>query len=95
MICIVGEYVDIKVVYALRDQQWLINLKVVDKITLIEAVKLSGLLQYIPEKERNNLNFGINGRVKPQNTFLNFGDRVEIYRPRFIDPKQLRKIRSK
>lgn len=84
---------DIKVVYALRERQWLIALNVASTTTLGEAVQLSGLLEQVPESERLKLTFGINGKVKPTGTLLRPGDRVEMYRPRLVNPKEQRRQR--
>ncbi len=94
MIYIVEEYVDIKVVFALRDQQWLTSLTVPELTTLEDAVQLSQILDHVPEQDKAQLVFGINGRVKPHHTKLNQGDRVEVYRPRLVNPKEQRRQRA-
>ncbi|WP_197457731.1 RnfH family protein [Ferrovum sp. PN-J185] len=85
---------DIKVVYALRDQQWLTSLSVPELTTLEDAIQLSHILDHVPQHEKAQLVFGINGKVRPHHTKLNQGDRVEIYRPRLVNPKEQRRQRA-
>ena len=37
---------------------------------------------------------GIHGELRPRNTPLRQGDRVEIYRPLALDPKESRRVRA-
>jgi putative ubiquitin-RnfH superfamily antitoxin RatB of RatAB toxin-antitoxin module len=59
--------------------------------TLADAIRASGLLQ------RHDLpavpDAGIHGRVQPPHTVLREGDRVELYRPLSVDPKEARRLR--
>lgn len=61
--------------------------------TVAAALEHSGLLQSHPEiKDRP---VGIFGTVVPLNTLLKTGDRIEIYRPLLIDPKEKRRQRAR
>ncbi|HQT82170.1 MAG: RnfH family protein [Ferrovum sp. 37-45-19] len=82
---------DIKVVYALRDRQWFISLNAPEVCTLEQALILSKVLNHVAPQDRSQLSFGINGRVKPSMTLLREGDRVEVYRPRLVNPKEQRR----
>lgn len=61
--------------------------------TLINAVRASGLMQRHPEIDLDVLRTGIWGRAKPHETVLRERDRVEIYRPLQVDPKEARRLR--
>jgi putative ubiquitin-RnfH superfamily antitoxin RatB of RatAB toxin-antitoxin module len=61
--------------------------------TLIEAVHASGLLQRHPGIDLGVLRTGIWGRLKPLDAPLRERDRVEIYRPLLVDPKEARRLR--
>lgn len=61
--------------------------------TVADALQASGLLA------RHGLSLdgvqaGIWSRVKPHDTALRDGDRVELYRPLTVDPKEARRVRS-
>lgn len=59
--------------------------------TLADALVASGLLQRhaLPTPP----DAGIHGRVQPPHTVLREGDRVELYRPLTVDPKEARRLR--
>lgn len=61
--------------------------------TLIEAIRASGLLQRHPEIQLEQARRGVWGRVQPDETVLRERDRVEIYRPLRVDPKEARRLR--
>lgn len=61
--------------------------------TLVDAVRASGLLLRHPEIDLAVLRTGVWGRVKPPDTPLREHDRVEIYRPLTVDPKEARRLR--
>lgn len=87
---------NIEVVYARPDVQELLPLVVPAGSTLLDAVRLSGLPARFPEIDLENGSFGIFGKIEksPQTRQLQSGDRVEIYRPLLIDPKEARKARA-
>lgn len=62
--------------------------------TLADALRACGLLEqyglHLPD-----VTAGIWARVKPHDTLLRAGDRVEIYRPLTVDPKEARRLRYK
>jgi putative ubiquitin-RnfH superfamily antitoxin RatB of RatAB toxin-antitoxin module len=68
-------------------------LELADGTTLIEAIRASGLLQRHPGIDLAVLRTGIWGRVKPLDAPLRERDRVEIYRPLQVDPKEARRLR--
>jgi uncharacterized protein len=59
--------------------------------TLMDAVRVSGLLQRHPQLA--DLPTGIWGRKQPPETPLREGDRVEVYRALLCDPKEARRLR--
>ena len=61
--------------------------------TLIQAVRASGVLSRHGLAEQG-LRLGIWGRVHAAQTVLRDGDRVEIYRPLQVDPKESRRRRQ-
>jgi uncharacterized protein len=62
--------------------------------TLADAVDVSGLLKQEPALAGRPLDVGVFGRVRSPQTELRDGDRVEVYRPLTIDPKEARRVRA-
>ena len=96
-----SELIEVEVVYAEPAKQQLLALKVPVGTTALEAVKLSGIEQAFPNLDLGNVSFGIfsrplDGRSTPavDEYLMQEGDRVEIYRPLLIDPKQARRQRA-
>ncbi len=61
--------------------------------TLVDAVRASGLLERHPGLDLAQAKFGVWGRVQPLETVLRERDRVEVYRPLQVDPKEARRLR--
>ena len=87
----------VEVAYARPDRQEIVPVKVPEGTTALEAVKLSGIVAIFPEIEPDGIDMGIFGKVikDPASHELREGDRVELYRPLKIDPKQARLNRAK
>ena len=61
--------------------------------TLRRALHASGLLQRHPELDSDDICAGIWGRRQPLDVRLRDQDRVEVYRPLRVDPKEARRQR--
>tara|TARA_R110000772_G_scaffold150631_1_gene261366 strand:+ start:662 stop:1087 length:426 start_codon:yes stop_codon:yes gene_type:complete len=92
----------VEVVYALPDEQFFQALSVRKGSTAQAAVLASGVLGQYPQLNINELKMGIFSKPLdgkhlplPQDYELKDKDRVEIYRPLAIDPKQARMDRAK
>lgn len=87
----------VEVAFARPDRQEIISLDVEEGTTAVEAVKRSGIAAVFPEVDPENDDMGIFGKVikNPSDHELRDGDRVEVYRPLKIDPKQARLNRAK
>lgn len=84
----------IEVVYALRDAQAIVAVELESGSRIADALAASGLRDTIPGGLPGELDVGIWGvRVAPE-TELHDGDRVEIYRPLVVDPRQARRRRA-
>ena len=89
------DVIRIEVAYGTSVDQSLIELKVPSGTTLIEAVRLSGITQQYPEIDLKNSVKGIFSKVVDDDRVLQEHDRVEIYRPLKVDPKEARRRRAK
>lgn len=88
----VREGILIEIVFAKRQQFVALSLRVSAGCTLEDAVVFSGILAEIEARTGSALNLaqtpvGIWGVVKPLETVLSAGDRIEIYQPLVADPK--------
>jgi putative ubiquitin-RnfH superfamily antitoxin RatB of RatAB toxin-antitoxin module len=82
------------VVYALADRQSVVNVNVPPGTTVGSAIERSGLLERHRELRAAPLEAGIFHRRCALDTAVRDGDRIEIYRPLRIDPKEARRLRS-
>ena len=86
--------IPVEVAYATPQAQVIINLNVKPGTTLLEAIKLSGVLEQFPEIDLEKNKFGIFSKANDADTVLREKDRVEIYRPLIADPKESRRKRA-
>jgi hypothetical protein len=68
------------------------TVQVLPGTTVGDAVRASGVLERHPRLAQE-LVLGIWGRRVSEATVLREGDRVEIYRPLTVDPKEARRLR--
>ena len=86
-----GETINIEVAVALLERQQVVALAVPQGTTVQAAVRQSGLQEKFPEIDFSVAPVGIwCNEVTPQQV-LNDGDRVEIYRPLAMDPREARR----
>ncbi len=96
-----GPFIPVEVAYATPQRQLLIPLEVSVGTTALEAVRQSGILREFPQIDPENDPMGIfssqlNGKdwPLPGDYRLQENDRVEIYRPLLVDPRQARLARA-
>ncbi len=87
-------FIDVEVAYAQPDCQVIVPLQVSAGISAGEAVRQSGLLERFPELDSRKLSIGVFGNAVSPCAPLAQGDRVEIYRPLQLDPKEARRLRA-
>jgi len=80
----------VTVVYAQADRQWNVSLVLAPGATVADAIAASGLAARLGPPGGAAPDAGIFHRRCPPDTVLRDGDRVEIYRPLQIDPKEAR-----
>ena len=89
------DIITVEVVYGTAETQSRIELQVQRGTTLIEAVRLSGIVDKFPEINIVDSRKGIFGKFVEDDKVLGNHDRVEIYRPLLIDPREARRRRAK
>ncbi|PHM46293.1 RnfH family protein [Xenorhabdus mauleonii] len=86
--------INIEVVYALPERQYLFNVKLSQGSTVEQAIVASGLLTLRNDIDLTKNKIGIYSRPAKLSDILEEGDRVEIYRPLIADPKEMRRKRA-
>ncbi len=89
--------ITVEVAYAMPEKQLILPVAVEEGATMMEAVVSSNITAHFPQIDLNSDKMGLFGKAvkDPTTHVLQAGDRVEIYRPLKIDPKQARVNRAK
>lgn len=90
------DVITVEVAYGLPQEQVLLSLAVPAGTTARGAVRLSGLAARYPGLDVDAAPLGIFGKLEkdPEGRVLRAGERVEVYRPLLIDPKEARRLRA-
>jgi len=91
-----SDKINIEVVYGTLELQKILKVEVSDQTSVFDGAVSSGIDRTFPEIDFSSVDMGIFGKVvrKPKEQILREGDRIEIYRPLLIDPKQARLNRA-
>lgn len=86
----------VEVAYATPERQLILPLDVPEGITVYEAAERSNIIKHFPEIVLEQASMGVFGKLEknPKQRVLRHQERVEIYRPLLIDPKEVRKRRA-
>ena len=90
----VSDNIKVSVAYAGLEQQTVLEFVVTDDCSVQQAIEQSGILQQFPEINLATQRVGIFSRLVDLTDRLQPGDRIEIYRPLMIDPKDARRVRA-
>lgn len=82
------------VVYCPPGAVWRREVELDDGATVRAALEASGVLAAFPHLARERLDVGVFNHPRGLDAPLADGDRVEIYRPLAIDPKEARRRRA-
>ncbi len=85
----------VEVAYARPERQRLVTVELAAGATARDAVYASGLAEEFPEIDPERAPLGVFGQACFGDAVLRAGDRVEIYRPLEIDPKEARRLRAR
>lgn len=90
-----GRSVTIEVAYAASTrEQVVVSFNTPAGSTVEHAIRVSGILDRFPHIDLSADAVGIFGQRASLKDTVSNGDRVEIYRPLVVDPKQARKRRA-
>ena len=84
----------IEVVLAMHEKQELVALDLAVGATVADAIEQSGIVALFEDFKLDTSKVGIFGQKVAQTQELRDGDRVEIYRPLLVDPKEIRRQRA-
>ena len=84
----------VEVAYATPADQVVVEVELPTGATLAQAIEVSGLLQRFPTIDLRN-GVGVFGARRALTDTVSEGDRVEIYRPLIVDPKDQRRRRAR
>ena len=85
----------VEIVFALPETQVQKRIEVPVGCTAGQAITISGILEQFPQIDLHKNRIGVFGQlIRPEN-IVQHNDRIEIYRPLIIDPKDVRRIRAK
>lgn len=88
-------FLTIEVAYAMPDKQCILTLEVASQTTIEMAIKQSGILTKFPSLHMGTIQVGVFGKRRQLLDVVQDGDRIEIYRPLTIDPKDARRAKAK
>lgn len=83
--------IGIELAFGTAARQELLSLRVADGTTVLDAIERSEIAQHFPEHDVDQLAAGIWGRPVDRQHRLKNGDRLELYRPLVMDPREARR----
>lgn len=89
-----AELIRLEVVYATPAEQITLNVEASASATVRQAIERSGILQQCPEIDLTLNKVGRWNHLVTLDDLVSAGDRIEIYRPLLIDPKEVRRLRA-
>jgi putative ubiquitin-RnfH superfamily antitoxin RatB of RatAB toxin-antitoxin module len=89
-----AERIAVEVAYAEAGRQWVLPVQLPAGATVMQAIEASGLLEQVPGLAIDPARLGVFSRKAAPGQVLEDGDRVEIYRPLSLDPKEARRRRA-
>lgn len=87
--------ITVEVVYAKPNEQKILKVEIAEGSTIEQAILASGILALFPEINLSEQKVGVFSKTKLLSDEVYSGERIEIYRPLTIDPKEARRKRVK
>lgn len=84
----------VEVVYALPTRQYSVHLELADSATVATALAAIDRIAPFKDLDLESREVGVFGQRVSREHLLRPGDRVEIYRPLTVDPKEARRRRA-
>jgi putative ubiquitin-RnfH superfamily antitoxin RatB of RatAB toxin-antitoxin module len=90
-----AETIRVEVAWAEPARQVVLPVELPQGATVAQAIDRSGIREEVPQLVLEDDKVGIFGRKVSMDQVLRDGDRVEIYRPLQIDPKDARRAKAR
>ena len=90
-----SDRIPVAVAWCLPEKQVVIRLEVPADSTVAEVIEQSGIRARCGDAEIDPTRVGVFGRLASPDQKVRAGDRIEIYRPLRIDPKDARRLRAR
>lgn len=90
-----NKLINVEVAYALPTDQRILVTQIQVGATVEEAIRNSGILKIFPDIDLTKQKVGIFSKLAKLSDQVKEGDRIEIYRPLTIDPKEARRAKAK
>ncbi len=84
----------VEVVFALAEKQVLLSVELPAGATVGDAIDRSGLARQFPDCDIRGLQAGVWGKPADFDHPVRDGDRVELYRPLAMDPRDARRLKA-
>jgi putative ubiquitin-RnfH superfamily antitoxin RatB of RatAB toxin-antitoxin module len=91
---VLPKIIPIEVAYASANQSWLIPFEVEEGTTVQQAIASSGILEQCLDINLQTNKVGLFSKIIELDVLVRAGDRIEIYRPLILDPKEARRLRA-
>ena len=85
------DVISVEVVAGLPRRQLLVELTLSRGATVADAIEQSRILKRFPDIDPAETTVGVWGKVVEPGRVLKDGDRVEVYRPLAMDPREARR----
>ena len=86
-----GERIEVEIVLGTPERQVLQAVTVDNGATIADVVAASGIAARFPDLDIDSLATGVWGNVLPRDYAVKDGDRIELYRPLEMDPREARR----
>ena len=89
-----NKMIKVEVAYATKTVQRIIAVEIEAGSTIQMAIDRSGIMHLFPEINLAKQKIGVFSKSQHLHDLVNEGDRIEIYRPLSIDPKEARRLKA-
>ena len=86
--------ISVELVFALPDKQVLRSIELAEGSTVADVIKAGNLVKDFPGLELDDTQAGIWGQPVGRDRVVKDGDRVELYRPLEMDPREARRLKA-
>ena len=90
-----ADALSVEVVLATPERQVLLTVEVAQGASVADVIASSGIGSHFPDLAMADMAVGIWGKSVSRDSTVNAGDRVELYRPLEIDPREARRQRAR